>query len=68
MNRRTDVFSLLIGLAFAVVGLLFLLDASGSLDVDPSLVWPLVLIAGGAGAAANSFRRQKNPDDPDNPD
>jgi len=45
------------GLFYLLVGLAFLLDASGVLHVSPNDIWPLLLIALGAGTLLNRARR-----------
>jgi len=45
------------GLFYLLVGLAFLLDASGALHVSPNDIWPLLLIALGAGTLLNRARR-----------
>ena len=45
------------GLFFLLVGLAFVLDGSGALRVSPNDVWPLLLIALGAGTLLNRARR-----------
>ena len=58
-RHELDPFSLVGGLLFAVLGVLFLLDGAGSVDIKPRWVWPLVLIAlGVAGVLASRPRRE----------
>jgi signal transduction histidine kinase len=45
------------GLFFLLVGLAFVLDGSGALRVSPNDIWPLLLIALGAGTLLNRARR-----------
>jgi len=45
------------GLFYLLVGLAFLLDASGAVHVSPNDIWPLLLIALGAGTLLNRARR-----------
>jgi len=45
------------GLFFLLVGLAFVLDGTGALHVSPVDVWPLLLIALGAGTLLNRARR-----------
>ena len=45
------------GLFFLLVGLAFILDGSGAVRVSPNDVWPLLLIALGAGTLLNRARR-----------
>jgi signal transduction histidine kinase len=47
----------ILGLFFLLVGLAFVLDGSGALRVSPNDVWPLLLIALGAGTLLNRARR-----------
>jgi fatty acid desaturase len=55
-----DPFSLVSGIAFAGLGVLFLLDGAGSLSVQPRWVWPILLIAiGVAGLLASRPKRSE---------
>jgi len=45
------------GLFFLLVGLAYLMDAAGAMRVTPADVWPLLLIALGAGTLLNRARR-----------
>src|SRR5579871_4102599 len=45
------------GLFFLLVGMAFLLDGTGAVHVSPVDVWPLLLIALGAGTLLNRARR-----------
>jgi signal transduction histidine kinase len=45
------------GLFFLLVGLAFVLDGSGAVRVSPNDIWPLLLIALGAGTLLNRARR-----------
>jgi hypothetical protein len=59
-RHELDAFSLVAGLAFTGLGVLFLLDGSGSLAVQPRWVWPVLLIAlGVAGLLASRPRRDE---------
>ncbi|MDQ1375431.1 MAG: hypothetical protein QOJ09_2769 [Actinomycetota bacterium] len=59
-----DPLSLVSGVLFAGLGILFLLDEAGSVTVQPRWVWPLVLIAlGVAGLLAS--RPKPSDRDPD---
>ena len=56
--HRLDPLSLVGGLLFAGLGVLFLLDEAGTVNMHPRWVWPLVLIAlGVAGLLASRPRR-----------
>lgn len=56
--HRLDPLSLVGGLLFAGLGVLFLLDEAGTVNMHPRWVWPLVLIALGlAGLLASRPRR-----------
>jgi hypothetical protein len=56
-RHRLDPLSLVAGLMFAVLGVLFLLDNAGSLTVQPRWVWPILLIGlGVAGLLASRPR------------
>jgi hypothetical protein len=59
MKRPVDLFALIVGVAYAVIGVLFLLDQSGDIKLDAGLVWPILLITGGAAAALNGWRRDR---------
>ena len=57
-SHRLDPLSLVGGLLFAGLGVLFLLDEVGAVTMHPRWVWPLVLIAlGMAGLLASRPRR-----------
>jgi signal transduction histidine kinase len=45
------------GLFYLLVGLAFVLDSSGAVHVSPNDIWPLLLIALGAGTLLNRARR-----------
>ena len=61
-RHELDPFTLVGGLLFSVLGVLFLLEDAGSLEVHPRWVWPLVLIAlGVAGVLASRPRRDRDP-------
>ncbi len=45
------------GLFYLLVGLAFLLDSTGAVRVSPNDIWPLLLIALGAGTLLNRARR-----------
>jgi hypothetical protein len=60
-RHELDAFSLVAGLAFAGLGVLFLLDGAGSLTVQPRWVWPILLIAiGVAGLLASRPKRDRD--------
>jgi hypothetical protein len=48
-QHELDPLSLVAGLLFAGLGVLFLLDAAGSLTVQARWVWPILLIGLGVG-------------------
>ena len=57
-RHELDPLSLVGGIAFAGLGILFLLDGWGSLTVQPRWVWPMLLIAiGVAGLLASRPKR-----------
>jgi uncharacterized membrane protein (UPF0136 family) len=60
MNRRPgpDLFSLIAGLAFAAVAVLYLLASAGILHVPGRLVIPLVLIVLGAAGLTSTIHRR----------
>lgn len=60
--HRLDPLSLVGGLVFAGLGVLFLLDAAGSLTVQPRWVWPILLIALGVGGLLASSPKRADRD------
>jgi cytochrome c oxidase subunit IV len=56
-RHELDLFSLVAGLAFVSVAVLYLLDSAGVLGVDGRLVVPLMLIALGIGGLAGALYR-----------
>ena len=69
-RHELDLFSLVTGVAFVTVAVLYLLDAAGVLRVDGRLVIPLMLITLGVGGLAGAVyrmvregRRGPEPDD-----
>lgn len=48
-HRPTDKLALISGLVFIVLGFIFLLERLGVLDVSPSIVLPVILVALGVG-------------------
>lgn len=56
-RRQLDLFSLISGLAFAVIAVLYLLDSAGQLSVNGRLVIPLLLIALGVAGLAGALHR-----------
>jgi hypothetical protein len=53
-RHELDPLSLVGGVVFAGLGVLFLLDGAGTLTVQPRWVWPILLIAlGVAGLLAS---------------
>ncbi|MBC3843890.1 hypothetical protein GXW82_37860 [Streptacidiphilus sp. 4-A2] len=56
-RHEPDLFSLVTGLSFVVVAVLYLLDSAGVLRVDGRLVIPLLLIALGVGGLAGALYR-----------
>ncbi|MEY2566413.1 MAG: hypothetical protein QOE35_942 [Actinomycetota bacterium] len=65
MDRHDlDPLSLVGGVVFAGLGVLFLLDDAGTLTVQPRWIWPILLIA--LGLAGLLASRPRPPDrDPD---
>ena len=55
-RRRASTAGLLGGLVLVMVGTVFLLKNAGVLDVDWSLLWPLILIGIGTLVIAGAFR------------
>src|SRR4029077_3077885 len=47
----------ILGLFFLLVGLAFLMDSPGLFNLSPNDIWPLLLIALGAGTLLNRARR-----------
>ena len=65
MNQHElDPLSLIAGMVFAGLGILFLLDDAGSLTVQPRWVWPILLIAIGVGGLLAS-RPKRTDEEPD---
>lgn len=63
-KHELDPFTFVGGVLFAVLGVLFLLDADGSIEVNARWVWPLVLIAlGVAGVLASRPKRAERDGD-----
>ena len=56
-RHELDLFSLVTGVAFVSVAVLYLLDSAGGLSVDGRLVIPLMLIALGVGGLAGALYR-----------
>ena len=52
-----DLFSLLAGLTFVAVAVLYLLDSAGQLSVNGRLVIPLLLVALGVSGLASAIHR-----------
>jgi hypothetical protein len=52
-----DLFSLIAGLAFVAIAVLYLLDAAGQLSVNGRLVIPLLLVALGVAGLAAAVHR-----------
>ncbi|MFC1404415.1 MULTISPECIES: hypothetical protein [Streptacidiphilus] len=69
-RHQLDLFSLIAGLAFVAIAVLYLLDAAGQLSVNGRLVIPLLLVAlGVAGLAGAIYRiargqRENLPEEP----
>jgi hypothetical protein len=62
-RHQLDPLSLVGGVVFAGLGVLFLLDEAGSLTVQPRWVWPILLIALGVGGLLASRPRRADGDD-----
>jgi hypothetical protein len=56
-RHQLDLFSLISGLTFVAIAVLYLLDASGQLSVNGRLVIPLLLIALGVAGLAAAVHR-----------
>ncbi len=56
-RHRLDLFSLVTGVAFVAVAVLYLLESAGVVRIDGQLVIPLVLIALGVGGLAAALYR-----------
>ena len=56
-RHELDLFSLVTGVAFVTVAVLYLLDSAGVLSVDGRLVIPLMLIALGGGGLTGALYR-----------
>lgn len=60
-RNRTALVS---GTFFIVVGVFFLLDRLGAIRLGTSFVWPLLLIAVGAGILLGGRREDREPERP----
>lgn len=60
-----DRTSIVAGIVFIVLGMLFLLERAGVLDVQPAYVWPLLLIGLGVAVLLGGRRERHRwaPDD-----
>jgi hypothetical protein len=56
-RHQLDLFSLIAGLAFVAIAVLYLLDAAGQLSVNGRLVIPLLLVALGVAGLAGAVYR-----------
>lgn len=56
-RHQLDLFSLIAGLAFVAIAVLYLLDAAGQLSVNGRLVIPLLLVALGVAGLAGAIYR-----------
>lgn len=56
--RDLDRTSIVAGLVFIVLGVLFLLERAGVLDVQPAYVWPLLLIGLGVAVLLGGRRER----------
>ena len=56
-EKRVDRLSVGAGVFFVLVGVFFLLDSLGILEVRAQLLWPALLIAVGAGILLTAGRR-----------
>ena len=56
-RHQLDLFSLIAGLTFVTIAVLYLLDASGQLSVNGRLVIPLLLVALGVAGLASAVHR-----------
>lgn len=54
MARRTHRGSLVAGVFFIVMGVVFLLDELDVIDVDPTVLWPAILIGVGIALIAGA--------------
>jgi hypothetical protein len=61
-RHQLDPLSLVGGIVFAALGVLFLFDAAGSLTVHPRWVWPILLIALGVGGLLASSPKRADRD------
>ena len=60
--HELDPLSLVGGIVFAALGVLFLLDAADSITVQPRWIWPGLLIALGIGGLLASRPRRADED------
>jgi hypothetical protein len=56
-RHQLDLFSLIAGLTFVAIAVLYLMDASGQLSVNGRLVIPLLLVALGVAGLASAVHR-----------
>lgn len=63
-RREVNITSVVAGILFIVLGLLFLLERAGVLEVRAAYVWPLVLISLGVGILLGGSRRGRDEDRP----
>jgi len=62
--REFDHRSLIAGLVFTALGVLFMIDQATDVRIDLQYVWPLFLIGlGVAGLASTSLKRRRRPDE-----
>jgi hypothetical protein len=58
-RHETDVLSLVAGLLFIALAAIFVLAESGSLDLEPRFIWPVLLIGLGVAGLAGSRGRAR---------
>jgi Domain of unknown function (DUF5668) len=63
VKRGVDVLSLVVGVCFMALAVLFLADQAGRIHLDLAFIGPLLLIAFGVGSVSNGLRRSKSDDD-----
>ncbi len=59
--REFNITSLVAGIVFIVLGVLFLLDRLGVLTLSAQYVWPIILVALGFAIIFGGERRRRGP-------
>ena len=61
-QREPNPGTLVVGVLFVVLGVVFLLDRAGSIDLDARWVWPVLLIGLGVAAGLEASLVLGSPD------